>query len=123
MLASLVHQPRRQAQALERNRSPKAAVMGAVHGAEATFGDDGLDVIRRGDHGAHDTERVYCHLGSRAPPKLRPSWPRPADAVACHSDRWLKTKANLYLARPARPPRSPKCRAPCPNPRIVPGRP
>jgi hypothetical protein len=37
-------------------------VVCAVHGAEAAFGYDGLDVIRRSDHGPDDAERVFCHL-------------------------------------------------------------
>ncbi len=66
VLAALGQQPGRQTQAFQRYGRAKATVVGAVHGAEAAFGDDRLDVIRRGDHRADDAERVFCHLCSAA---------------------------------------------------------
>jgi hypothetical protein len=52
----------RQTQAFERNRRAEAAMVRAVHGAEAALGHDGFDMIRRSDHGPDDAERVFCHL-------------------------------------------------------------
>src|SRR5262245_36772828 len=52
---------RSELQALQRDRSTETRMVRAVHHREPTLGHDGFDLVRPGDHGLRDAEKVVRH--------------------------------------------------------------